>query len=33
MQDQLTVDDRVIFLKNNKKERKKLRNETNKNKH
>jgi hypothetical protein len=33
MQDQLTVDDRVIFLKNNKKERKKLRNEINKNKH
>jgi hypothetical protein len=32
-QDQLTVDDRVIFLKYNKKERKKLRNEINKNKH
>jgi hypothetical protein len=32
-QDQLTVDDRVIFFLNNKKERKKLRNEINKNKH
>jgi hypothetical protein len=33
IQDQFTVDDRVIFLRNNKKERKKLRNEINKNKH
>jgi hypothetical protein len=32
-EDQVTVDDRVIFLKNNKIERKKLRNEINKNKH
>jgi hypothetical protein len=32
-QDQLTVDDRVIFFLNHKKERKKLRNEINKNKH
>jgi hypothetical protein len=32
-QDQLTVDDRVIYLKNNKKERKKLRTEINKKKH
>jgi hypothetical protein len=32
-QTQLTVDDRVIFFLNHKKERKKLRNEINKNKH